>query len=198
LAGADESGSPSDDIAAYCTCTCSLIFMFQHGYAAYVCSLRHPNVVFVYGVVVPALESKGSGENGDSGDAQPGPPIPQGAGMVRPPQLCAACLSRMSCMIWLHFKLPGHILVCTVQAQYPEVRLGFAEGLGGVCWQVRPPAIVTEYMSGGSLRSALSRRLEGVQGGLTRLLIALDAAKATLTAPCTASLPGSLSTSLVF
>ncbi len=45
------------------------------------------------------------------------------------------------------------------------------------CWQVRPPAIVTEYMSGGSLRGALSRRLEMVQGSLTRLLIALDAAK---------------------
>jgi hypothetical protein len=53
-----------------------------------------------------------------------------------------------------------------------------AEAPGGVGWQVRPPAIVTEYMSGGSLRSALSRRLEGVQGALTRLLIALDAAKA--------------------
>lgn len=44
--------------------------------------------------------------------------------------------------------------------------------------QVRAPAIVTEYMSGGSLRSALSRRMEMVQGRLTRLLIALDAAKA--------------------
>ncbi len=47
-----------------------------------------------------------------------------------------------------------------------------------VVMQGRPPAIVTEYMSGGSLRSALSRRMELVQGGLTRLLIALDAAKA--------------------
>ena len=65
-----------------------------------------------------------------------------------------------------------------------------------MCRQVRPPAIVTEYMSGGSLRSALSRRLEWVQGGLTRLLIALDAAKVTLAAPCTASSPGCLSTSL--
>ena len=50
--------------------------------AVYVRSLRHPNVVFVYGVVVPALENKEGGENGDSGDAQPGAPIPQGAGMV--------------------------------------------------------------------------------------------------------------------
>ncbi len=43
--------------------------------------------------------------------------------------------------------------------------------------QVRPPAIVTEFMSLGSLRSALSRRAEAVQHPVTRLLIALDAAK---------------------
>ena len=42
---------------------------------------------------------------------------------------------------------------------------------------VRPPAIVTEYMSGGSLRSALSRRADFVQGMLPRVMISFDAAK---------------------
>lgn len=75
-----------------------------------------------------------------------------------------------------------HALPCIMQAHHPRPEAGrLLRPLGGVCRQVRPPAIVTEYMSGGSLRSALSRRLEGVQGGLTRLLIALDAAKVT---PC--------------
>lgn len=46
--------------------------------------------------------------------------------------------------------------------------------------QVRPPAIVTEFMSLGSLRSALSRKAEAVQHPVTRLLIALDAAKVSL------------------
>jgi hypothetical protein len=81
-----------------------------------------------------------------------------------------------------------------VLCKLSDERQLIAEAPGGVCWQVRPPAIVTEYMSGGSLRGALSRRLEGVQGGLTRLLIALDAAKvpsAPRRHPC------SLSTSLL-
>lgn len=42
---------------------------------------------------------------------------------------------------------------------------------------VRPPAIVTEYMSGGSLHNAIARKAEMVQDTLPRLMVALDAAK---------------------
>ena len=42
---------------------------------------------------------------------------------------------------------------------------------------VRPPAIVTEYMSQGSLKGALQRKADIVQGALIRVLIAMDAAK---------------------
>jgi serine/threonine protein kinase len=42
---------------------------------------------------------------------------------------------------------------------------------------LRPPALVTEYMAGGSLKSALARRADIVAGPLTRLVLALDAAK---------------------
>ena len=42
---------------------------------------------------------------------------------------------------------------------------------------VRAPAIVTEYMAQGSLKGALSRKAEIVQGALIRIIIALDAAK---------------------
>ena len=146
------------------------------------CSLRHPNVVFVYGVVVPALENKEGGETGDSGDAQPGAPIPQGAGMVRPLCLSATWPPQASGMLALeHTVMP---LLHHASTSHTTRGRRLLRPSGGVCRQVRPPAIVTEYMSGGSLRSALSRRLEGVQGGLTRLLIALDAAKARPRCPC--------------
>ena len=42
---------------------------------------------------------------------------------------------------------------------------------------VRPPAIVVEYMGQGSLKGALARKAEIVQGALIRVLIAMDAAK---------------------
>ena len=42
---------------------------------------------------------------------------------------------------------------------------------------LRPPAIVTEFMSGGSLRQALARRSDAIAGGLARCMIAMDAAK---------------------
>jgi hypothetical protein len=42
---------------------------------------------------------------------------------------------------------------------------------------LRPPAIVTEFMAGGSLRGALGRATDMVSGALTRVMIALDAAK---------------------
>ena len=42
---------------------------------------------------------------------------------------------------------------------------------------VRPPAIVVEYMGQGSLKGALARKADIVQGALIRVLIAMDAAK---------------------
>lgn len=59
------------------------------------CSLRHPNVVFVYGVVVPPLEHSEAGENGDGGEQQP--PASQGAGMVRAQRNLLACLVQLAC-----------------------------------------------------------------------------------------------------
>lgn len=59
-------------------------------------SLRHPNVVFVYGVVVPPLEHN-DGENGDQQHAVQS--APQGAGMVRAPATCS--LLRMTAVVRL-------------------------------------------------------------------------------------------------
>ena len=44
---------------------------------------------------------------------------------------------------------------------------------------VRPPAIVVEYMGQGSLKGALARKADIVQGALIRVMIAMDAAKVT-------------------
>lgn len=46
---------------------------------------------------------------------------------------------------------------------------------------VRPPAIVTEFLSQGSLRGVLSRKSDLLQGSLVRVLIAMDAAKVCVT-----------------
>jgi len=43
---------------------------------------------------------------------------------------------------------------------------------------LRPPAMVTDFMSQGSLKTALSRKADVVQGAMHRLCIAMDAAKA--------------------
>lgn len=48
--------------------------------------------------------------------------------------------------------------------------------------ELRPPAMVTEYMSQGSLKTALARKADVVQGAMHRLCIAMDAAKARLRA----------------
>ncbi len=49
---------------------------------------------------------------------------------------------------------------------------------------VRPPAIVVEYMGQGSLKGALARKADIVQGALIRVLIAMDAAKVGCCACC--------------
>lgn len=101
-------------------------------------SMRHPNVVWVYGIVlrsVKAVDDSDDEDNfldGDTNDAVE----------------LAAALAR----------------------QVPA-------GGAGV---VRPPAIVVEYMGQGSLKGALARKADIVQGALIRVLIAMDAAKVCL------------------
>ena len=56
----------------------------------------------------------------------------------------------------------------------------------GLPLQIRPPAIVTEYMREGSLKGALQRKADIVPGSLMRLLIAMDAAKVAFS-PSTSS-----------
>lgn len=91
-------------------------------------SLRHPNIVWVYGIVLPNLEDRKGWKKRNKDLAE----------------LIAAS--------------PGSTL--------PAV-----PGL------LRPPALVAEYMGGGSLKSALGRKADIVAGALTRVVLALDAAK---------------------
>lgn len=93
-------------------------------------SLRHPNVVWVYGIVLPRISQRPPGD--ESSDDS--------------------------------FEDSG-----TAPASQPSKP--------GVPGAVRPPAIVTEFMSQGSLKGALQRKADIVQGALMRVLIAMDAAK---------------------
>ena len=49
--------------------------------------------------------------------------------------------------------------------------------LGRTCSNLRPPAVVTEFMSQGSVKSALARKSEVVVGNMPRVVAAMDAAK---------------------
>ncbi|CAL5222116.1 g4432 [Coccomyxa viridis] len=90
-------------------------------------SLRHPNVVWVYGVVLPRMGPDDRG-NLMMEDVEP-IPITSGA------------------------------------------------NLGRTCSNLRPPAVVTEFMSQGSVKSALARKSEVVVGNMHRVVVAMDAAK---------------------
>ena len=46
-----------------------------------------------------------------------------------------------------------------------------------ICAQIRPPALVTEYMAGGSVRSALSKKADFIRPPLVRIKLALDTAR---------------------
>lgn len=100
-------------------------------------SLRHPNVVWVYGIVLPPVEEPQDSEDLDAliDSAEP-----------------IEIASAMS---------------------HPSPAPGGRTGPG----TLRPPAIITEFMSQGSLKGALSRKLEILQPPLMRLMVALDAAK---------------------
>lgn len=57
--------------------------------------------------------------------------------------------------------------------------------LGRTCSNLRPPAVVTEFMSQGSVKSALARKSEVVVGNMHRVVVAMDAAKVRpCPAPC--------------
>ena len=58
--------------------------------------------------------------------------------------------------------------------------------LGRTCSNLRPPAVVTEFMSQGSVKSALARKSEVVVGNMHRVVVAMDAAKVRMQppAPC--------------
>jgi len=43
--------------------------------------------------------------------------------------------------------------------------------------QIRPPALVQEFMSGGSVRAALSRKADMVRSPAARIKLALDTAR---------------------
>ena len=96
-------------------------------------SLRHPNVVWVYGIVLPDMKEGNSDSDAGSEHSSDGSVMPS-----RPSQ---------------------------------------QQGKGSVPGTVRPPAIVTEFMSQGSLKGALQRKADIVRGALMRVLIAMDAAK---------------------
>ena len=95
--------------------------------AALLGSLRHPNVVWVYGIVLPGQSQADEDEDNSGSENSDVEPMPPRRGNV-----------------------PQH---------------------------VRPPAIITEYMSQGSVKMALQRKTDIVKGALMRVLIAMDAAK---------------------
>ncbi|KAL3149146.1 hypothetical protein ABBQ32_001981 [Trebouxia sp. C0010 RCD-2024] len=96
--------------------------------------MRHPNVVWVYGVVLKPMSKDDESNDAELSDHDGGDAIELAAALARQPQT----------------------------------------GGAGV---VRPPAIVVEYMGQGSLKGALYRKADIVQGALIRVLIAMDAAK---------------------
>lgn len=97
-------------------------------------SMRHPNVVWVYGIVLGDVKPDCINDDDDFLDRDDGDAVELAAANARAPPT----------------------------------------GGAGV---VRPPAIVVEYMGQGSLKGALARKADIVQGALIRVLIAMDAAK---------------------
>jgi hypothetical protein len=143
--------------------------------------------VWVYGVVLPSLQkdhksslgsgsASGSGEGGDTGgsrrdmvDAIAGG-IQRGGmqpGMVRPPALVAG--EAFGFVFILSFFM--------LRALCSSGVLVVAQAAARPCCLLPLPRLPAEFMAGGSLRSALARKADIVAGALTRVVLALDAAK---------------------
>ncbi|KAI3433344.1 hypothetical protein D9Q98_003162 [Chlorella vulgaris] len=126
--------------------------------------MRHPNVVWVYGIVLPPLpddeqEARGPGQAGSHGDSAE----------CAPEDVSRATDRAASGGASSSASRPKSDVVDVIASGIR--RSGVAPGV------VRPPALVTEYMAGGSLKMALARRADIVAGPLTRVVLALDAAK---------------------
>ena len=126
-------------------------------------SLRHPNVVWVYGMVLPDVETRDCDGSGDDSPDE----------SDRPSSMQVLCCRARS--MWL--RVASSPLIAARSLLTSDVLSHLVPSPQGAPGTVRPPAIVTEYMSGGSLRSALSRKADFVQGMLPRVMISFDAAK---------------------
>ncbi|KAK9903274.1 hypothetical protein WJX75_001673 [Coccomyxa subellipsoidea] len=89
-------------------------------------SLRHPNVVWVYGVVLPKMDTDEDGK--------------------------------------------------LIMEDLEPIPMASGANLGR-CSNLRPPAVVTEFMSQGSVKQALARKSDVVSGNMHRVVVAMDAAK---------------------
>uniref|UniRef100_A0A383V2H6 Protein kinase domain-containing protein n=1 Tax=Tetradesmus obliquus TaxID=3088 RepID=A0A383V2H6_TETOB len=98
-------------------------------------NVRHPNVVWVYGLVLPPLDAALEAVRSHLG---PG----QGLDAVK---------------------------VATSMANRHRAEVAVS--------QIRPPALVTEYLASGSLRAAITRRADFLSRDSVRIKLALDAAR---------------------
>lgn len=98
-------------------------------------------------------------------------------------QYTGPCVDHALSIICLGFDLTHSCVCCTGDAVELAAALARQPQTGGA-GVVRPPAIVVEYMGQGSLKGALARKADIVQGALIRVLIAMDAAKVGCCACC--------------
>lgn len=121
-------------------------------------SLRHPNVVWVYGMVLPS--SSKSNKNSEDVAEYEGCTASEGDSDGDDTNGTNSQQKRKD-------RQRNIIDVIQAEAGTPSMMPGI----------LRPPALVTEYMAGGSLKVALARKADIVAGPLTRIVLALDAAK---------------------
>lgn len=196
-------------------------------------SLRHPNVVWVYGVVLPKVVRLQSFLLSHAAAISVRPIYATICLRANPQRshvfhgVGHACMHHEDVGYWLwvylqqaappavvqlHFHPPMHIeAVLTPLAALPIVRscsspdaevgdcaleqepedgrllydetdpIPMASGANlGRSGNLRPPAVVTEFMSQGSVKQALARKSDVVSGNMHRLVVAMDAAKVGL------------------
>lgn len=187
--------------------------------AALLASLRHPNIVFVYGLVLGGGPASGSGESPgeDAGHAYFAPAPEEGHdeggaqhteapaaaeeapagnahhhGIGRSDSSDGSASSTAGASHTSHHSSRRRSLGSYPSQELAALKAGLAPGqaidavslaveLAGKCTMgpglIRPPALVTEYMAGGSLRGALSRRADFLRSPVTRVKLALDCAR---------------------